>query len=125
MRTIARRVVPIGLCVTGIVAFLSAAPGAETRPGPRLSLRGLGDLPGGRFHSEALALSDNGQVVAGRSSSEFSEEEGFLWTRRDGLVPLLGPGPVHVAGEPRALTRSGHAIAGKIVAPGGPLEAAL
>ena len=74
------------------------------------TFQGLGDLPGGEVHSEALAISANGKVVAGRSSSDPSPEEGFVWTARDGMKPLLGPGGVHVGGEPRAVDASGKVI---------------
>ena len=83
-------------------------------PPPKPGFQGVGDLPGGEFSSEALAVSDDGRVVAGRSASAQSGEEGFVWIQASGLRPLLGPGGAHVAGEPRAINPSGSVIAGKI-----------
>jgi len=99
------------------IALLLAASGAVA------SFRGLGDLPGGAFHSEALAVSDDGKVVAGRSASQHSEEEGFLWTAGGGPKEMPGPGGAHVPGEPRAIDASGKVAAGKIFL-NGSLEAA-
>jgi len=109
----------IGFCLMGIAALTREVGGGNVPP-----FQGLGDLPGGSFHNEALALSDNGQRVVGRSSSTHSEEEGFIWSRLSGLAPLLGPGGTHVAGEPRGITPTGDVVAGKFVASGGPLQAA-
>jgi probable HAF family extracellular repeat protein len=53
---------------------------------------GLGDLPGGRFHSEALAVSDDGSVVvgAGRTLSDRGTptSTAFRWTAATGMQPL-------------------------------------
>jgi len=71
--------------------------------------------PAGRhFHSEALAISDDGRVVVGRSSSAHSSEEGFYKIAADTLVPLLGSGGVHVTSEPPSLTPLGDVIAGRV-----------
>jgi len=86
------------------------------------SFVGVGDLPGGIFHSEVLAISDDGRVVVGRSSSARSSEEGFYKVANDTLTPLLGPGGTPVTSEPRALSPTGLVIAGKIVV--GSLQAA-
>jgi len=91
--------------------------GCSSNPAPAratASFEGIGDLRGGTFRSEALAISDDGQVVIGRSSSARSSEEGFRKVASDTLIPLLGPGGVRVTGEPRALTPAGDVIAGKI-----------
>src|SRR5262245_13063398 len=50
----------------------------------------LGDLEGGESWSEALAISDDGRVVVGRSHSAASSEAGFSWTRERGMVALPG-----------------------------------
>ena len=78
------------------------------------TFQGLGDLPGGAVHSEALVVSGDGKVVAGRSASESSPEEGFVWTEQGGLRPLLGEGGEHVGGEPRAIDAKGKVVGGKI-----------
>jgi len=52
---------------------------------------GLGDLPGGNFNSNAYAVSANGQVVVGQSSSTASASSGaeaFRWTEATGMVGL-------------------------------------
>lgn len=82
-----------------------------------VSFVGIGDLPGGAFQSEALAISDDGRVVVGRSSSARSSEESFYKLPGDTLIPLLGPGGTPVASEPRSLTPDGGVIAGKIANP--------
>jgi probable HAF family extracellular repeat protein len=88
----------IGLALAGCQGDNGTAPG----PAPSTtSFRALGDLPGGDFHSEALAVSDDGHVVVGRSSSARFTEEGFAWSGADTLTPLLGAGGVPVASEPR------------------------
>lgn len=88
-----------------------------------MSFKGIGDLSGGRFHSEALGISDDGKVIIGRSSSARFEEEGFFRTVRDSLVVLQGSAGVPVSSEPRALTPNGDIIAGKIASARG-IEAA-
>ena len=50
----------------------------------------LGDLPGGKFHSFADGLSDDGSVVVGYSeySADGIDREAFLWTEDTGMVGL-------------------------------------
>jgi hypothetical protein len=101
-------------------------PGMPIQPDPNLSFRGIGDLPGGRFQSEALGISDDGKMIMGRSSSARFEEEGFRSTVRDSVIALQalqGPAGAPVSSEPRALTPSGHIIAGKTASSRG-IEAA-
>ncbi|MGH7598223.1 MAG: hypothetical protein ACREOI_17860 [bacterium] len=92
---------------------------ANTEPEPPIqqdlnsSFKGIGDLPGGRFHSEALGISDDGKVTIGRSSSARFEEEGFFRAVRDTLIVLQGAAGAPVSSEPRALTPNGEIIAGK------------
>ena len=106
----------IGFALAGCQSDNGTAPA----PAPATaSFRALGDLPGGDVHSEALAVSDDGRVVVGRSSSARFTEEGFLWAGADTLTPLLGAGGVPVASEPRAITATGDAVAGKIGIAGG------
>src|SRR5262245_26654942 len=113
---------PLAILLVLGAGFAVAFDLAEAAPRPEFI--GLGDLPGGRFHSEALALSEDGNVVAGRSSSAQFDEEGFLRTRDGALVPLLASGGTHVSGEPRAITPAGRVLAGRIALPGRPLQAA-
>jgi probable HAF family extracellular repeat protein len=51
------------------------------------SFRGLGDLPGGSFSSEAHAVSAYGNAVVGVSSS-INGSEAFLWTEANEMVGL-------------------------------------
>ncbi len=49
--------------------------------------QGLGDLPGGEFHSEAQAVSADGLTVVGVSASA-DGDQAFRWTAQDGPVGL-------------------------------------
>lgn len=51
------------------------------------SFQGLGDLTGGAFSSKALAVSADGLVVVGSSSSSLGTEA-FRWSLADGLMGL-------------------------------------
>jgi probable HAF family extracellular repeat protein len=50
-------------------------------------LIGLGDLPGGQVRSNAQAVSADGSVVVGYSSTA-SGDEAYRWTASDGMVGL-------------------------------------
>ncbi len=54
---------------------------------PSTGIVGLGDLPGGALNSQAHAVSPDGSVVVGYSSSA-SGTEAFRWTQDDGMVGL-------------------------------------
>jgi probable HAF family extracellular repeat protein len=54
------------------------------------TFQGLGDLPGGIFHSGALAVSNYGRVVVGKSVSTFGDEA-FRWEA--GVMTGLGDFP--------------------------------
>ena len=113
----------VALVAASLPAFVAA--GAKSQPTPTrrgASFVGIGDLPGGDFHSEALAVSDDGRVVIGRSSSADFVEEGLRFANGT-LSPLLGPGGVPMGSEPRGLTPDGAIVAGKILVSGN-LEAA-
>ncbi|TKB79524.1 MAG: PEP-CTERM sorting domain-containing protein [Nitrospira sp.] len=49
---------------------------------------GLGDLPGGLFHSEANNVSGDGSTVVGFSLSDNNRTEAFRWTSDGGMVGL-------------------------------------
>jgi probable HAF family extracellular repeat protein len=54
-------------------------------------MMGLGDLPGGGFHSFANAISGDGSVIVGASTSTasgISDFEAFRWTQATGMVGL-------------------------------------
>ena len=54
-----------------------------------LSFMGVGDIPGGRFFSQARGVSSNGTVVVGRSISGLDGDfEAFRWTKETGIVSL-------------------------------------
>ncbi|MCK5608989.1 hypothetical protein KAR91_44355, partial [Candidatus Pacearchaeota archaeon] len=53
------------------------------------SFQGLGDLAGGNFESKAYAISGNGKVVVGSSSSSTSNRnQAFIWTADNGMQGL-------------------------------------
>lgn len=65
------------------------------------TFEGLGDLPGGIFHSEANAASVDGSVIVGSSSSEDAEEgqlEAFRWVA-DPAVVGEGTGEMQPLGD--------------------------
>jgi len=49
---------------------------------------GLGDLPGGAFHSTAFATNEDGSVVVGQADTGLGDPEAFIWTERDGMRSL-------------------------------------
>jgi probable HAF family extracellular repeat protein len=59
---------------------------------------GLGDLPGGRYHSFAASMSADGQVVVGASDSA-SGREAFCWTSSGGMKGLGFTEAVSVSGS--------------------------
>ena len=54
---------------------------------PDDAMVGLGDLPGGEFHSLAKAISGDGSVIIG-SGTTTSGAEAFIWTDAAGMRPL-------------------------------------
>ena len=58
-------------------------------PAQAASFQGLGDLPGGIFHSLAYGVSANGSVVVGRGNSA-NGFEASRWTQATGMVGLGG-----------------------------------
>lgn len=50
-----------------------------------LELRGIGDLPGGSYQSEARAISKNGEYIVGQSNSSLGRE-GFLYDVLTGTI---------------------------------------
>ena len=57
------------------------------------SFRGVGDLPGGEYYSDAMAISANGKVVVGFSKSSATAynslaNAAFRWTESGGMVAL-------------------------------------
>jgi probable HAF family extracellular repeat protein len=80
-RILAQLVAAVGLLIAS--GLLSALP----RESRAASLIGLGDFPGGFFHSRAFGVSDDGSVVVGRGSSN-AGNEAFRWTEAGGMVAL-------------------------------------
>ncbi|MHC4475656.1 MAG: PEP-CTERM sorting domain-containing protein [Planctomycetota bacterium] len=75
----------VSLLVTTVLSFSSLTYSS----GASASFQGLGDLPGGIFESRAFAISGNGKVVVGSSSSATSErEQAFIWTAESGMQGL-------------------------------------
>lgn len=78
------------LCLTAIMG-LSLLPLAAAASARVPSFQGLGDLPGGPFHSVALGVSADGSVVVGYSSSSAGGWEAFRW--EGGVMTGLGDLP--------------------------------
>ena len=67
--------------VAAILAGLGPTAGAEAM------FRGLGDLPGGGFGSNAFGVSADGSIVVGVGSSA-AGNQAFRWTAAGGMVGL-------------------------------------
>ena len=63
------------------------AVGAVSSCSTAATFQGLGDLPGGSVESWAYAVSPDGSVVVGSSSSS-SGQQAFRWTSGQGMVGL-------------------------------------
>ncbi|VEP12000.1 PEP-CTERM sorting domain-containing protein [Hyella patelloides LEGE 07179] len=50
--------------------------------------KGLGDIPGGNFDSSAFGVSADGNVVAGKGSSENGGWEALIWNNTDEIIRL-------------------------------------
>lgn len=50
--------------------------------------KGIGDLPGGNFYSQAKGVSDDGQRVVGSGEPEDGQPRAFLWESKSGLKDL-------------------------------------
>ena len=71
-------------CLTFFTTFF-----ALIHPGYGATFQGLGDLGGRDFDSRAYAISADGSVVVGRSSSASTmSTEAFRWTSDGGIVGL-------------------------------------
>lgn len=112
-------------------SVLSVFSGAT--PTLAASFTGLGDLPGGRFFSQALGVSADGSVVVGRGNSSSSlGDEAFIWDETNGmrsLQNLLESEGIDLAGwnllNAAAISNDGLSIVGTGINPGGNREAWL
>ena len=77
------RTIVIGTSAAFVLGILAAGPTAEGGA----SFQGLGDLPDGKFYSEAAGVSADGLVVVGFGNSA-SGPEAFRWTQATGMVGL-------------------------------------
>ena len=79
-------------------------------------LTGLGDLPGGQIASFATAVSADGRVVVGESSSTASDccDEAFRWSLETGLTPLgdLPGGYDHLQSSAQDASADGSVVVG-------------
>ncbi|MGA2092423.1 MAG: PEP-CTERM sorting domain-containing protein [Sedimentisphaerales bacterium] len=73
------------VCGTGLIIIGLAC--AQVCLAEGASFRGLGDLSGGDFYSEAHAVSAYGNAVVGVSSSA-NGSEAFIWTEATGMIGL-------------------------------------
>ena len=74
-------------------------------------MAGLGDLPGGRPNSNALAASADGSVVVGFGTVAGDYRHAFRWTQATGMVDLLTYNGA-LASEATAISSDGLYIAG-------------
>ena len=81
-----------------------------------LDVTGLGDLPGGQIASFATAVSADGSVVVGESSSAASDccGEAFRWSVETGMMPLgdLPGGFDHFQSSAQGVSADGSVVVG-------------
>lgn len=121
-------VVGTGISASGIEAFRWTPIVGETG-----GMIGLGDLPGGRFDSQASAVSGDGRVVVGFSHSHSETGELFIWDEQHGMRPLrnvleneYGLGTALAGWElsyASGLSHDGNVIVGSGINPAGQNEA--
>lgn len=72
-----------------VTTLVTALAGARVARAEAPFFMGLGDLPGGDFHSQAWDVSADGKIVVGGSWADESEvDQTFRWTRETGMVGL-------------------------------------
>jgi probable HAF family extracellular repeat protein len=96
-------------CSAGAVATVLFS-GAVSTASAAAILTPLGDLPGGVFDSRANAVSADGSVVVGTSSST-SGSQTFRWTAGGGMVGL-GVLPGDAFSEPGGVSADGSVVVG-------------
>ena len=72
-----------------VMIVVTVGAGSAAARGTTPSFRGIGDLPGGAYNSEANAVSGDGTVVTGSGSTDTGWQT-FRWTSAGGLRPLGG-----------------------------------
>lgn len=83
-----------GSTPAALVAAVACIVAANSSPGAP-TFQGLGDLPGGAFHSHASAVSADGSTVVGSGSSHASlSGQAFRWTAPGGMQALEFTGGV-------------------------------
>tara|TARA_B100001750_G_scaffold237859_2_gene243601 strand:+ start:555 stop:2642 length:2088 start_codon:yes stop_codon:yes gene_type:complete len=77
----------LGISVASVI-FVACLPSAHAEEDSYYM--GLGDLPGGVFHSDTSYISGDGKVIAGKAKSASSgpNYEAFRWTSETGIVGL-------------------------------------
>ena len=94
-----------GRCAWAVLAALSAVLASTATADP--SFQGLGDLPGGDFHSAAYAVTADGSTVVGRAYAG-SVQQPFRWTQQDGMVGL----PATPGGSAQDVSADGAVVVG-------------
>ena len=74
---------------------------------------GLGDLPGGIFFSEAMAVSNNGVVVGTSAVEGPGASEAFRWTQSSGMVSIGTLGGTVVQAFAEGISADGTVIVGQ------------
>lgn len=86
---VARAVSADGLIVAGGLATESSGENREAFIWTQVAgFQTLGDLPGGAFDSIAYALSADGTIAVGRSSTGANQHEAFIWDATQGMRNL-------------------------------------
>jgi probable HAF family extracellular repeat protein len=99
------------------IAFALVLVLASPAASQTASFRGLGDLAGGEFRSEARAISADGRYVAGSSANASAEEQAVIWSVENGLTSL-GTLPGVTASVAEGVSADGATVAGYITGPG-------
>lgn len=73
---------------------------------------GLGDLPGGSFHSEGRAISSDGSTVVGFGHDANNNEVAFRWDASSGMIPLGDLPGGAVRSWARAVSGDGSVVVG-------------
>lgn len=84
---------------------------AATRLHAQGSFRGIGDLPGGMFYSNANDVSSNGSVVVGSGVGSSGGSQAFRWTLSDGIHEI-GSSNLFVFATGNAVSGDGSTIVG-------------
>ncbi|MCC7316365.1 MAG: hypothetical protein IT419_16240 [Planctomycetes bacterium] len=102
--------------ITATTFLFSLFSSAVTYGGPNASFQGIGDLQGGTGSSFGFAISGNGLVIVGSSTSD-SGTQAFRWTQAGGMVGLGDlPGGEYGSGASETSADGGVVVGGSFSA---------